>query len=495
MSFMTVFDRFQQIFANWRMNRRVFFHALVIVSLFGMYIYRAFVVHGPSYGYDDFRYFRLALSIFHESQFPESFLPLYPLWLNLLMHIDPAFADCLQCMYETLPRWPVWDPRWVEHFGGVVKGKRATLAVCQPWNNIGIYAQALLGAIGIGLVYLAGWLASGRLMTAHLSAFVALFLDRYITVSYMTENLVIPLFTGVNVCLAYLVLGRDRAMPQLWGVAITCGLLLGALILTRPPYEFLLIALPFAATIYMFRNRSRRREITVATVGILISVLLVIAPYAVYNYKVRGFVGLSKGYGLSILAQRLTFNAMTGRQWIAAFPFWTSRQQWEAEPGNNYVTKLFGAETTAPLDKRHPDYFTRGGRRHEATQPYKDALANGHLSLFGRILSDLPKHLVVSVPLAWRGMSEFGKSPYGIGPYIKSTFYFLLIFSFVRGTHRNRSVLAALAFCPAVVLALNALVSVSFSRYNIGLVTPLSVGVALTITWAIDGVWNRLRRC
>ena len=71
----------------------------------------------------------------------------------------------------------------------------------------------------------------------------------------------------------------------------------------------------------------------------------------------------------------------------------------------------------------------------------------------------------------------------------------LLIFSFVRGTTEHRSVLAALTFCPAVVLAINALVSVSVSRYNIGLVTPLSVGVALTIAWAIDGVWNRLRRC
>ena len=487
MSFMTVFDRFQQIFANWRMNRRVFFHALVIVSLFGMYIYRAFVEYGLSYSTDTFYYIGAALSIFHESQFPESFLPLYPFWLNLLMHIDPAFADCLQCMYETLPRWPEWDPRWVEHFGGVVEGKRATLAVCQPWNNIGFYAQALMGGIGIGLVWLAGWLASGRLMTAHISAVVALFLDGYITVSYMTENLVVPLFTGVNVCLAYLVLGRDRAMPQLWGVAITCGLLLGALILTRPPYEFLPLSLPFAATIYMFRNGSRRREITVATAGILISALLVIAPYAVYNYKVRGFVGLSKGYDLSVLAHRLTFNAMTGRQWIAAFPFWTSSQRWEAEPSNNYVTKLFGAETTDPLDKRHPDFFSR--RQHEAKQPYKDALANGYLSLLGRILSDLPKHLVVSVPLAWRGMSEFGRCP-----YIKSIFYLLFIFSFVHGTHRHRSVLAALTFCPAVVLAINALVSVSINRFNIGLVTPLSVGVALTIAWAIDGVWNRFRR-
>ena len=493
MSFRIVFDQFLPIFANWRMNRRVFFHALVIVLLFGMYIYRAFVVHGPSYGYDVFYYIGPALSIFYESHFSWHRLPLYPFWLNLLMHIDPAFADCLQCMYETLPRWPVWDPRWVEHFGGVVEGKRTTLAVCQPWNNIGFYAQASMGAIGIGLVWLAGWLASRRLMTAHLSAVVALFLDRYITVSYMTENLVIPLFTGVNICLAYLVLGRDRAMPQLWGVAITCGLLLGALSLTRPPYEFLLLALPFAATIYMVRNRLRRREITVATAGILISALLVIAPYAVYNYKVRGFVYLSKGYGLTTFAERLTFNAMTGRQWIAAFPFWTSVQQWEAEPGNNYVTKLFGAETTASLDKRHPDYFPR--RKHEAKQPYKDALANGYLSLLGHTLSDLPKHLVVSVPLAWRGMSEFGKGPYGIGPYIKSTFYLLLIFSFVHGTHRNRSVLAALTFCPVVVLALNALVSASVSRHNIGLVTPLSVGVALTIAWAIDGVWNRLRRC
>ena len=492
MNFTTVFDRFQQIFASGRMNRRVLSHALVIASLIGMYIYSAFVVHGPRYSGDGFFYVEQALSIFRGSQLSEDALPLYPLWLNLLMHIDPACVDYLQCMCETLPRWPAWDLRWGEHFGDVVKGKRGViLAVCRPWDNIGFYAQALLGAIGIGLVWIAGWLASGRFAIAHISAFVALYLDRYLLYStaYRPENLVIPLFGGVNVCLAYLALGRARTMPQRVVVAITCGLLLGALILTRPPYEFLLVALSLAAAIYAFRNGARRREITVAIAGILISALLVIAPWAAYNYKVRGFVGLSKGYALGILAERLTFNAMTGRQWLAAFPFWTSEQRGETELGDNWVTKLFGAETTAPLDKRHPDYFTRGKRVHEAKQPYKDALANGYLSLLGRILSDLPKHFVTSVPLAWRGMSEFTK-----GPTLKSTFYVLLIFSFVYGTHRNRSVLAALAFCPVVVLAINALVSVNINRYNIGLVTPLSVGVALPIAWAIDGAWNRLRR-
>ncbi len=70
----------------------------------------------------------------------------------------------------------------------------------------------------------------------------------------------------------------------------------------------------------------------------------------------------------------------------------------------------------------------------------------------------------------------------------------VVIFRFVRGSPRNRGALAALAFCPAVVLAINALVSASLPRYGFGLLMSLSVGVALPIAWAIDGVWSGLRR-
>ena len=477
-------------------KRSVFLHALAITLLVGMYAYSAFIVHGPGYGTDSLRYIELALSFYHESQLPWMLLPLGTLWLNLLMHIDPAFVDCLQCMHETLPNWPAWDPRWVEHFGGAVaaEGKRAALAACRPWSNIGFYAGTLMGAIGVGLIWFAGWLASGRLTTAHLSAFVALLLDGYVreSVGYMTETLVIPLFTGVNVCVAYLVLGRARTMRKVVAVAIICGLLLGALILTRPPYELLLVALPLAAIVYLFRHWSQRREVTVAIAGILISAWLVVGPWVAYNYVVRGFVGVSQGYGVVILAERLHFNDMTWQQWIAAFPFWTSAQQWEPEPSDNWVIKLFGEEITGSLDKRHPDYFTRHPTEPRATL-WAMPRAEAYRLVLGRLWSDLPKHLAVSMPLAWRGLNEFREGPYGIGAY-KTTFYLLLIVGFVCSRRRGRVVLAGLAFGPLVILAVNALVSASVSRYNIGFQAPLSVGVALAIFWAMDGVSSKLRR-
>ena len=105
-----------------------------------------------------------------------------------------------------------------------------------------------------------------------------------------------------------------------------------------------------------------------------------------------------------------------------------------------------------------------------------------------RVWAELPRHLVVSVPLAWRGMNQTRNIPYG------SVCWLLVILGFVRGTPRNRSVLAALAFCPFFVLAVNALVSLSVPRYGLGLLIPLSVGVALPAAWAVEGAWNGMRR-
>ena len=468
------------------MKRRTLLHALAVTALLGAYAFSAFVLHYPRPSPDGSWYVSRALALHESGALPalDGGRPLYFWWLDLLMRVDPDFAGYLRCLQETVPRWPEWDPRWTEHYGGVREGKTALASACRPLANVGIYAQALLGAVGVGLVGLAGWLASRRALVAYLSVLAALLLDGYVhaSVGYLADNLVVPLIAGVNVCLAWLALGRrPAAARRAAGPALACGLLLGLLVLTRPPYEILLAVLPAAAAGLALRDRARRRAIAVAAAGVLIGAALVVTPWAM-----RGSTGDSTAYASMVLTLRLTYNDMTWRQWLAAFPFWTS-----AEPEDDAATRWFGARTTAPLDKRHPDYFQHRGD--ETARTWNAHLERGPLFLSGRILAELPKHLAVSAPLAWRGMSSFRSGPFGIGPYAAAVWLFLLI-AFARGAPRNRRVLAALTFCPAVVLAVNALVSPSNPRYNLGLLLPLSVASALCCAWTIDGAGTRLRR-
>ena len=463
--------------------------------LLGAYVHSVFVLHHPNYSPDGAWYVERALVLHESGALPrlEGVRPLYLLWLDLLMRADPDFAGYLRCLDRTVPRWPEWDPRWAEHYGGVREGKTALASACRPLANIGVYAQALLGAVGVGLVGLAGWLASRRALVAYLSVLVALLLDGYVhqSVGYMPDSLVVPLFTGVNVCLAWL--ARDRrtaSAPRAAGAALVCGLLLGALVLTRPPYEFLLAVLPAAAAVLAFLHPARRRAIGVATAGIVLGAVLAVTPWVARQTGDAVAADDSIAYGAGVLVDRLSFNDLTRRQWLAAFPFWTSMQEYEAEPGNDAATRWFGTSATAVLDKRHPDFFLK--RWSETARVWKARAADGPRSLVKHMLADLPKHLAVSVPLAWRGMSGFRGLPCGIGPYA-AVFWLLFLFAFAPGAPGNRRVLAALTFCPAVVLIVQALTTVNDARYNVGLVVPLAVGSALCLAWTIDGAGRRLR--
>ena len=463
----------------------VLFHALVLVSLLTVQFHSGIVPSSRmvALGSDEPYYVDYAFRLFHGSRFThhrsEEIVPLYPLWLAALMHIDPAFHDFLECAFANR-RLPAAQAE----------------AICRPLGNIGYHAQAALGAIGMALVWIAGWIASGRLSVAHLSALIALATGQYAayTTSFMTEALVIPLFAGVNVCLAWLLAGGGTLRRNAI-VATGCGITLGALILTRPPYEYLLPALLLAVGALIVRDRHRRRAHAVALACILGFASLSVAPWLVHNYRTHGFVGLTSGYGSHILVQRLSYNEMSGRQWVAAFLYWTHGSDREL------FTRWFGQETLRYFDDYQRAETMRGEMGAEfadSEAPREDQLA----LLMARVWDNLPKHLAVSAPLAWRAMQPHDR-PGGQAmlrpsiipdPWFGIACWLLLIFSLVRGTRRNRRVLLALMFCPAVIVAINALVSLSYFRYNIGLVTPLSVGAALPIVWFIDSASNGLRR-
>ncbi len=472
---------------GFRRGPAAVFHALALASLLAVQ-FRAGIVPSAdmvTFRYDEQYYITYAVHIFHESLLAgfrdDQIVPLYPVWLAALMHVDPAFHDFLECVHSNM------------HLPAVQRE-----AVCRPLGNIGYHAQAALGAVAVALAWIAGRIASGRPAVAHLSALVAIAAGQYAVdaASFLTEALVIPLLAGVNVCLAWLLAGGGTPRRNAI-VATACGVMLGALVLVRPPYEWLLPALLLAGGALILRNRRRRRARAVALACILGAASAVVAPWLVHNHRTHGFAGLTKGYGSIVLGERLACNGMSARQWAAAFLHWTHGGD------RKLPARLFGQETDPhPCVFDHEWVKTRGAQiRAEVAAdgaPEEDRLA----PLMARVRDSLPEHLAASAPLAWRGMQPWNRAgeravlrpSFLPDPWFAIACWSLLVLGLVRGSRRNRRVLLALAFCPAVVLALNALVSLSLFRYNIGLVTPLSVGVALSVVRLVDSVRNRLRR-
>ena len=475
-------DGFRGSSGGGRIRWRTFLHVLVFLSLIGMYVHHA-VGLGAKDTADARWYIDYALSIAdgapHDTGGAD-ILPLYPLWLAGLMRIDPDIRAYLQCLHGNLPYWRA--------------GKRyaptRSLDICRPLDNPAFYIQILLGAASTALVWLAGWVASGRPMVAHLGAFFLVYAERWVHYggnAHVVESLAIPLFAGFSVCLAWLVCtgigGKpDRTTLRKTIVAVTGGLLLGALALTRPPYSYLLAAVPSAAAVWMLRDRPRRREIAAATAWILAGALVFTGPWLMRNYTERGFVGFTNTYGAFILFQRLDYNDMTWRHWIAAFPVWSGGA------GRRLATEWFGKETVRWLVIGNPE---KRQRRIQGDHILANVAPEDQLDVVLRhVWADLPKHLAVSVPLAWAGMKQWrgNRIPFGHACWL------LVFFSLVRGTRRSRSAMAALALCPFVILAINALVAQNFPRYDFGLLLPLSVGVALPVVQALDGARNMLGR-
>ena len=473
------------------MHWRTLLHVLVFASLLGMYVHHAIGLGARDTG-DARWYIDIALSVADGSPHDSGgadVLPLYPSWLAGWMRIDPDVRAYLECLHGNLPYWRA--------------GKRyaptRSLDICRPLDHLAFYLLILLGAASTGLVWLAGWVASGRPMVAHLSAFFVVYAQRWVYYggnAHVVESLAIPLFAGFSVCLVWLACACIEEKPgrttlRKSAAAVTCGLLLGALALTRPPYSYLLAALPLGAAVWMLRDRPRRREIAAATAWVLAGALLFTAPWLVRNYTERGFVGFTKTYGAFILFQRLDYNEMTWRHWLAAFPVWSGRA------GRTLAAEWFGKDVVHWLVFDNPEGRQR---RIQGDHILANVAPEDQLGVVLRhVWADLPKHLAVSVPLAWAGMKQWrgNRIPFGYACWL------LVLFSLVRGPPRNRAAMAALTFCPFVILAINSLVAQNVPRYNFALLLPLSVGVALPVVRVLDiagdalrrwGAWTRPRR-
>lgn len=302
-----------------------------------------------------------------------------------------------------------------------------------------------------------------RFLTLLFCSLLALrFTVNYVFVAVLSE----PLF--LCACAVFLLTwlkAFDRAGQRiLWLVS---GAALGTTILVRPAY----VVLPLFCVLFIFGVQWIRREFKTALAEAAIfaaGCTVVLLPLIVRNYVSLGVFALGDPlYLVHNLAQRLAYNRMPMRDWLAGW------LQYFPILGGKTVDVLFDPATAKRLAWEAGSYYAYGNK-----EMYLEALANDRPAsyLINTYVLAMPfKFIAVSLLLMWRGL--FLAAQLGVLSLVSS----VPVIRNMGAFDRNRLLLLA---APLVVMVVvNALVSVSIARYNLPLLIVYSIILGHVAEW------------
>lgn len=378
--------------------------------------------------------------------------PLYPAFLAALIRLDPGFASSAACV-RTVPD--------------------SQIRACPIHIRTLVIAQLALAM----LTMLAVWRSTLAVGGSRLAGVLALLAAGLLCSQYavyarmaMTEALSLPLAAWMGFWLVRLVQTR-RA-----GFVLGAGVLLGLLVLTRPEYLYLAIAIVPAAALLAVRHR------TLAARLLIVPVLAgaIVTPWCLRNQALTGHLAPTYGYGGFILGQRIAYDAMTPIEWVASWTY--------PLPGfGPALTKLIfppSASDRLGWEDRPDTFYMQGNAtmlaelRANAPEPADQV---GYL-LRTHVWPDLPRFLAVTVVMAWKGL--------WIRKYFSLiTVPFFLVFA-VRAAWRRDLARLAFVLPPLFLLALHAATSVNTPRYSLMLIPGYAAAFGLAVTGAVAG-WVR----
>ena len=375
------------------------------------------------------------------------FVPLYPALLAAAAALEPGFRAAMDCTVEN-------------HDAGTSCPTTAKLVRGTQF--------AMLAAVYVMVWWIAGAL-TGSLRGAWIGVVLALGTAPYLlrSVNYLMTEMT-ALFLTTLLATAGVAAIRSRH-PWRWaGVA---GVTLGLLALTRPAFLYLFVAAAVTGGVAaVFAGQFRRRAAAFLLVALVAGFALPVGPWILRNAVVLERPALSFGYASHTLVQRISYDAMTWREYglfyVCGLPDGTGLGELLDGPG---ACDRFG------LDERPTTFYAIGiGPMLEQTL----AAAGGyehHLSylLDHYILREPLKHALVSIPMALRGAWVQHYWGLVLGPVC-----LVLTIGALRRRHAGFLVLALPAW---FMLVFNAVVAVNQVRYNLMLVPPYAVAGAMVI--------------
>jgi len=240
-----------------------------------------------------------------------------------------------------------------------------------------------------------------------------------------------------------------------------CGFALGCVVLTKPAWNALLPSLFILLAAYVLWNRHLLAWATRSVFALALGLIVVVAPIVLRNIVQLNVWSLSDpAYLAASLAHRMAFNAMTWKEWAMGWLYYMPRSG---------AIRLFGIEALNPIGLGPDSYFSYGynvltGKAHALGGDDQGAI---RYILKNHFFNDPVKGIAVTALLTWKGvfvghvLGMFAVMFTGLFPF------------FSRGDTR-RSIL--ILILPLIIMAaVNALASISMSRYNMALILPYSL--------------------
>lgn len=378
------------------------------------------------------------------------FAPLYPALLAVVGLFDPHLYKTMACRIKE-------NHQNCANDFGALRGVHIALATVSAF-----------------LVWLAGWVVTGRYSVAWIAMVLGLLAEAYAyyTAQIMTENLVFPLFTAS--CVAATAAWKKKS-ARLW---LVTGLFLGLSALTRPSFIYLFYAaIPLVTLLSLLQKDLPGQQKLKWPLLLLTGYFLTAGPWIIRNGLSMGEFAVTKGYASYILVQRVSYNNMTWKEWGISFIYGLP------DFGDSLAKNLFKPADYERFDYQNPDGFYKTGfQRLRLDTIEKAGGLENHLSwlLKHEVADNLFKHVMVTLSLAWRGM--------WISKYWGLVTIPLFCGVFFWATHRRWGEFLILALPPWFMLGFHAFTSVNVVRYNLILIPVLSVAAAFLLTAVISSI-------
>jgi hypothetical protein len=381
------------------------------------------------------------------------FGPVFPVMVLAVMKLDHRFAEAVRCSVDSN------------------RGHRDE-STCQAYETPIRILNSILLAIGAAAIGFAAELLFRRtlltFLCADLFATAALANEAHIFSFVMTESAIFAIYS----VFAWTLL-RALMRPAAIRFAVV-GATLGFLTLTKPSFAALLpaaIAIVFGFGYWV--TKSSRSRIGVQSLVLTVAFACVVAPWMARNYVELGKFGLTKEYASAALVERFAYDDMTPEEFFLAFPYCTPGI------GDLLFDKTNGADSMHRFMYHTPGSFFHTGReRREAL-----VAQNGQIDpLIGKLVREEMaknwwRYLVVTIPLAWCGMWPGGTVTLLLLP--------LFVISVLQAVRTREPSLIFYAAPAVLMLALHAAVANHYTRYNLILLGPYSVGAAWIICSAL----------
>ncbi len=386
------------------------------------------------------------------------FAPAYPILAYLVGRADPKVAAAIGCHVRTF--------------------KLPTQAQCPNTFNSLVALNVLLWTVGLVALFLIAYRVGRSEAVAWLALIIALATGEpgYYARTYLSETATVPAFL---LFMLFSVRSVETGRLAHYGLA---GAALGMASLCRPAYAYLfyLVAPLLLGLAVLARSRWPRLPSPSAAALFALAAIVVMAPWMVRNVIQFGDPTLSKGYAEVILMQRVSYNRMSMAEWGVAWIYWLP------DFGDDVARRLFPLHLYDLLGWSNPNnYYLDGGggdfrqRILDATPRDEDVLGVLYRTY---LIGDLPKHILVSLPLTMRGL--------GVAKYL-SVAGVVLLWPAMRRLHaEGRLWMFLSALLPPLLMAgLHGFVSVNIERYNLPMIAIYATVVSV---WLV-ALWQRVR--